>query len=130
MEIRQRLDELKTEIGQRLREARTKSGIGSQATAAKLLSDALGETVEPSRIGNYEQGTRLPDPVTISALCAIYSTWPSAIYGFDEAPASPDESKLLERYRQTDDRGRRAIQGVAESQPTYDVSGNGKQNGN
>src|SRR3546814_7408008 len=86
---------------------------------AAALSRAMGETIEPSAIGNYEQGTRLPDPITIQHLCSLYQASPSAIYGFDDAPASKEEEALLHKYRMTDDRGRRAIQGVAESQPAY-----------
>ena len=89
------LDGLRLDIGRRLKEARIRSAIGSQADAARLLTEALGEAIEPSRIGNYEQGLRLPDPITVAALCKLYDTWPSAIYGFAEAPQSSEEAKLL-----------------------------------
>lgn len=111
----------KKAVGKRLKEARVASGIGSQADVAKKLTELTGETVEPSRIGNYEQGSRLPDPLMLKILCNLYGTWPSTIYGFAEAPASKDESVLLEKYRHTDDRGRRAIQGIADTQPGYEV---------
>src|SRR6185312_3912783 len=110
------------EVGRRLRESRIAAGVGSQAEAAIRLSTALGTTVEPSRIGNYEQGTRLPDPLTVRELAAIYGTSASALYGFAEAPSGRDEQALLAKYRQTDDRGKRAIQSIAESQSAHEVT--------
>ena len=72
------------EIGRRLKRARQKAGIATQAQAAERLGEALSETIEPSRIGNYEQGIRTPDPLTMKVLCEIYGAYPSYIYGFDE----------------------------------------------
>lgn len=107
------------EVGRRLKAARLEAKAGTQAEVASKLSAALGETIEPSAIGNYEQGTRLPDPITMQSLCALYGASPSAVYGFNDAPQSRDEELLLQKYRMTDDRGRRAIQSIAESQPAY-----------
>ena len=116
-----KLEQYKRDVGQRLQAARIAAG-ETQATAAAKLSERLQpeqEPIPPSRIGNYEQGLRLPDPLVMQTLCEIYGTWPSAIYGFAEAPTTTEEAVLIQKYRQTDDRGRRAIQGIAESQPTY-----------
>lgn len=121
MSSKVQIKQLRLRVGRRLKAAREASGVGTQAQAAKLLSELVGEVIEPSRIGNYEQGLRLPDPIILSHLCEIYRTWPSAIYEFPEAPTSEDEVELLNRYRSTDDRGRKAIHGVADSQPTYSV---------
>jgi transcriptional regulator with XRE-family HTH domain len=112
------------EVGRRLKEARIRAGIRTQSDAAKMLSNATEQTVEPSRIGNYEQGTRMPDPLTMKVLCGIYKTYPSLMYGFEEAPATPEEVKLLARYRNTDERGRDAISGIAEQQPDVYSSSN------
>lgn len=115
---KEQLHEYKREVGIRLKKAREAAG-ETQASAAIKLGKATGSEIEPSRIGNYEQGKRLPDPPVMRLLCEIYGTWPSTIYGFEEAPASKEEAVLLMKFRETDDRGRKAIQGIAESQPTY-----------
>lgn len=116
-------DEMQTfkdELGLRLKNARLTAN-ETQASAAEKLSQRLGKLIEPSRIGNYEQGNRLPDPLTVMHLCEIYGAMPSLIYGFPEAPATREEAALVMKYRQTDDRGRRAIQSLAESQPLYEI---------
>lgn len=86
------------------------------------LASETGDPCPPSRIGNWEQGTRLISPVALQILSKYYGTSPSIIYGFDDAPTSSDEAKLLEKYRETDDRGKRAIHGVADAQPSYTVT--------
>lgn len=120
MNTNEDMQTFKDELGLRLRSARLAAN-ETQTTAAEKLSERLGKVIEPSRIGNYEQGTRLPDPLTVMHLCEIYGAMPSLIYGFPEAPATREEAALVMKYRQTDDRGRRAIQSLAESQPLYDV---------
>lgn len=109
---------LRKQIGGALKQARKNAGM-TQDEAADRLSALLGDDIGPSRIGNYEQGYRMPDVPTIMALCKVYSTWPSAIYGFDEAPQSQEELAVLMKFRQTDSRGKSMIQRVAESQPEY-----------
>jgi transcriptional regulator with XRE-family HTH domain len=115
------LGQFKERLSERLRKARIAAG-ESQSSAAHKLSERIGKPVEPSRIGNYEQGIRLPDPVTVLNLSEIYRTKPSYIYGFEDAPINPEEETLLKKYRQTDERGKRAIQSLAESQPPYEVT--------
>src|SRR3546814_16032146 len=95
-----------------LKAARLDSKIGTQADVAAALSRAMGETIEPSAIGNYEQGTRLPDPITIQHLCSLYQASPSATYVFDDAPESKEEAALLLKYSMTDARGRRPRKSV------------------
>lgn len=107
------------EIGRRLKEARKRAGISSQQAASEQASTILGEELQQSRLGNYEQGIRLPDPLVVRALCQVYGVSPSFIYGFEEAPHNPEEVALIQKYRMTDERGRRAIQGVAEHQPPF-----------
>lgn len=115
-----KLKAYRADVARRLRFARIQSGVGSQAEVAKLLTAQLCEPIEPSRIGNYEQGTRLPDPLVLQAMCRIYKVWPAWVSGFAEAPLTPEESALLDRYRATDERGRKAIVLVAEAQPRYE----------
>lgn len=112
------IDQLKRAMGLRLQAARRTAGL-TQEQAADLLGKALDKDVHGSRIANYEQGTRLPDPVVVTLLCRIYGASPAAVYGLAEGPISTDEAALLEKYRQTDERGRRQIQGVADAQPVY-----------
>ena len=106
------------ETGQRLKSARNAAG-KTQEDAAEYLEVETGEPCRASRISNWEQGTRLISPVALQILCNLYSVSPSAIYGFDDAPKDADEIDLLHKYRTTDDRGRRAIHGIAEAQPGY-----------
>lgn len=106
-------------VGRLLRDARVLSGAGSQSDVARKLSEVVGETVPPSRIGNYEQGTRFPDPITMKYLAGIYGVPAHLLYGFDEAGVSPEEYRIIEAYRSTDDRGREMIDQVAENQPQY-----------
>lgn len=122
MDYDQRKLEYRREVGRRLKAARETSGL-TQEEAADRLGKALQKDIPPSRIGNYEQGTRLPDPIVIQILSEIYGTAAaSAIAGFADAPTGPDEQALLEKYRQTDDRGKRAIHSVAETQSAYIVT--------
>lgn len=123
MDKREALSEYRRKIGQRLARARNEAKL-TQAQAAAALSrmghvNNEGGPLPPSRIGNYEQGQRLPDPLLVKDLCEIYRVFPSAIYGFEEAPQTPDEAALTMKYRKTDDRGKRALQGVADAQPSY-----------
>lgn len=114
--------EEKRQIGARLAEARTGAGL-TQGEATDALNrmgfrNKDGNPLEPSRLGNYEQGKRMPDHLLVKALCKIYGAFPSKIYGFDEAPQEKDELALLSKYRQTDERGKRAVQSIADSQPS------------
>lgn len=109
------------ETGRRLKAARNAAG-KTQEDAAAYLAAETGEPCPPSRIGNWEQGTRLISPVALQILCNLYGVSPSTIYGFDDAPKDAAELALLEKYRNTDDRGKRAIHGVADAQPSYIVT--------
>ena len=110
--------QLKKDVGRRLREARMAVNPRmTQADAARDLGRLLGEEIEPSRVGNYEQGSRLPDLIVVRALARIYDVSPAWIYDLEDAAATPSEQMLLKKYRQTDERGKRAIQSIAESQP-------------
>lgn len=106
------------ETGRRLKAARNAAGI-TQEEAAAFLAKETGEACPPSRVGNWEQGTRLISPVALQILSRYYGASPSAIYGFSDAPRGSDEVNLLEKYRGTDDRGKRVIHGVADAQPSY-----------
>lgn len=114
------------QVGNRLAEARIKAGLTQAQAAAELTErgykNRQGGPLEPSRIGNYEQGSRLPDPMLVQDLCAIYGDFPSRIYGFEEAPQNKEEASLTIKYRLTDDRGKRNVRSVADAQPGYGVT--------
>lgn len=111
-------------IGERLRLARKAAPTRlTQSEVAVRLAAALGETDEggspASRVSNYENGHRLPDLRTIVALCEIYECPPATIIDDARATRNQQEQRLLQMFRQTDDRGRTQITRVAESQPDY-----------
>lgn len=110
-------------LGARLRDARkaVRPAI-TQGDAAVRLAEILGESTESggppaSRVSNYENGIRLPDIRTITALCSIYNCPVGQIIDDEHAAQTEQETKLLQMYRNTDDRGREQITKVAESQP-------------
>lgn len=105
---------IKEEIGRRIWAARDKAGL-----SLKELAEKTG-TLGPSRISNYEQGTRTPGPEEAKILARALGI--SAAYILcvdDESSLSPDEKALLDNYRHTDSRGKSTIARIAESQPTY-----------
>lgn len=105
---------LKEEIGRRIRDARNRKGWSQEELARET------GWLKKSRIGNYEQGTRTPGPEEARALAnplGVSAAWILCVDDDSTLPA--DERALLEKYRASDERGKRTIQGVAESQPTY-----------
>lgn len=104
---------LKEEIGRRIRGARDRQG-----WSLEELANRTG-WLKKSRISNYEQGTRTPGPEEAMALgkaLGVSAAWILCVD--DESGPPPDERALLEKYRASDERGKKTIQGVAESQPT------------
>lgn len=111
-------------IGLRLRHARKAAPERlTQGEAAARLVAAMGDgpdaAAPASRVSNYENGIRLPDLRTITLLCEIYQCSPASIMDDDAAAKNEQERRLLQMYRQTDERGRSQITRVAESQPEY-----------
>lgn len=92
--------------GSRIRAARETLGI-DRATLAELIG------VEPSAIGNYEQGLRYPKPLILSGLCKHLRMPVGYLSGLE-----PDKrlDKLLLIYSKMDQRGRDTVHSVAESQ--------------
>lgn len=56
----------KEEIGRRIKEAREKKGL-----SLEQLSKATGGKLSKSRIGNYEQGIRMPGPAEANTLAVV-----------------------------------------------------------
>ena len=89
----------------------------TQAKAAERLTIAMGEEITSQAIANYEQGIRLPHPRIIDALCEIYGTaTPSFVLGLHDAPQSMREMTLLRKYRLADQRGKYALDRLADSE--------------
>ncbi len=57
------------EIGRRIREARETKKLSLEG-----LAKLTGGLLTKSRIGNYEQGTRMPGPAEINAIAAVLDT--------------------------------------------------------
>lgn len=80
-----------------------------------MLAEMTGREVTAQAVANYEQGIRLPSPMTVDALARIYgNVTASYILGLSDAPQSMRERSLLAKYRMADDRGKYAIDRIAE----------------
>lgn len=104
-----RVMDYKKIAGMRIAQARRAKGMTQEQLADRLPG------VSASRIGNYEQGTRYPDPPTFRALSRVLEEpagWLSAV--------EDDESllNLSRKYVRMDQRGKDTLHRVAESQPT------------
>jgi len=109
-------------IGSRLRAARIAAG-HTQKTATDALAERMGTELWPSKIAAYEQGRHMPKIDLLKELCNLYGADPVYILGITDAPFARDEKALLDNYRSTDERGKRAIQSIAEAQPRYGLGG-------
>lgn len=93
---------------------------GALADAAGL--DYKERAYTTSRIANYEHGTRAMDIQIIKQLAEILNVDPSWLACFEDTePAlSPAERALLDNFRASDERGRRTISRIAETErPNY-----------
>ena len=105
-------------VGERLALARKEAVPKiTQARAAEQLSKLMGGNFTPQAVANYEQGLRMPTPPVVDALCQIYGTaTASYILGLSDAATSVRELKMLQKYRVADERGKYAIDSLADSQ--------------
>lgn len=122
MDEKEQMATEKRQMGERLRKARKDAGMSRSEATERLnqmgFRNKDGGLLGESRLGNYEQGLRMPDIVFVKALAKVYDTLPSRLLGFEEAP-SEEEWALQQKYRQTDERGQKAVQSVADAQPAY-----------
>jgi transcriptional regulator with XRE-family HTH domain len=105
----------KTEIGRRIKQARTAKGWTLEDLCGRLPG------INPSALGNYESGLREADIdryIKIAAALDVSAAWLLTLD--DEAAVTPEELKLLHAYRLTDDRGRTQLATIADTQPTYE----------
>ncbi|MBV5273656.1 MAG: helix-turn-helix transcriptional regulator [Lamprocystis purpurea] len=109
--------DLTKKIGQRLRAARQAQGL-----SLSELSSRTG-SLSKSRISNYEQGIRRMGLEEAQELAlALGTVTPIYLMCLDDTdPLSKDERELVERYRNTDVRGRDTILKAAEGQAVYRV---------
>lgn len=112
----------KKESGRRLKTAREALGW----TLETLSKHTEGMTV--SRISNYEQGLRFMDPSTAKKLAKALNTSAAYLLCVDDHNESDEESKLIEKYRATDQRGKETILQVADAQPEYGKKRHKNQN--
>lgn len=128
-------DSLSVEIGNRLAKARVGAKMTQEQAAEELTKKgfrnsnggAIGNTV----IANWEQGKRSPrDLRMVMALADIYGVSYSWLLCDPGAPESREEITLIQKFRHTDERGKRAIQGIADAQPIYDIDRRATSNGN
>lgn len=100
---------LDLEFGKRFTDIVEKSGI----TNTKLTE--LAE-ISKNNIGNYKNG-QIPNATTLYKLSQILGvSMEYMLAGKEARELSPAEQKLIERYRRADERGKRAIERVAEAE--------------
>ena len=101
--------------GSRLRLARELRGYAT----LKAFSAATGNRYSETRLNNYETGFRAILPNVAQDLGQILDCSPAWLLCLDEAreALSPDESRLVARYRAAYEVGRQIISRVAESIP-------------
>lgn len=100
-------------IGARLKQAREQKEITLQE-----LADLTGGKLSASRLGNYEQGTRLLKPHTAILVAPLLQKTAAWLLCVDEeSTLTQEERTLLDIYRSTDERGKANIRSIAELQP-------------
>lgn len=119
-------DSLSVEIGIRLKKAREGANFTQEKAAEELTKrgflNANGEPIGLSVIANWEQGTRAPrDLRMVMALADIYRVSYGWLLCDPGAPENREEATLIQKFRNTDERGKRMIQGTADAQPVYEI---------
>lgn len=110
----------KREVGRRLTLARKRLDLTLQEVCDRVPS--LGGN--PSKLGNYEKGRRMPDLDTLKAIAQVLQTdaaWLATL--IDEEP-DRRASLLIQYYQNSDERGKDSIMRTAEVQSRYEKSMN------
>lgn len=91
-------DDMKYEIGSRIRKYREELGISQ-----KQLAGRLG--VSNGRVSNWEQGLNRPDADMLAGLCEALKVSPSLLLGvkLSEDELSDTEWKIIRAYREKRD---------------------------
>lgn len=114
---------MKRESGRRLREARISAGLKT----LEELAAASGDRFSVSRLGNYEVGHRAMSPEVAKELAALVNRSAAWLLCLDDDVIKPDEKALLSNYRAADDRGKKTISRIAETEsPGYLTLGEDK----
>ncbi|MDY7544720.1 helix-turn-helix transcriptional regulator [Glaciimonas sp. Gout2] len=106
---------LKIEVGRRLKQAREATG----KTLVETCAEVPG--LSPTRLSNWENGTRTADLQIVKKLAKIYLTGASYLMTLEDEPPDPRSTLLITLYRATDIRGQEAILRVAEMESKYTV---------
>lgn len=111
-------------FGARLRAARKNARLTQEELAGRLAAVGIvgkdGAPLSQPTIGSWERGLRYPEnELTFAALASILGVFPSVLLGYPEAPRSEAEARILEQYRQADERGKRQIELIAETEAHY-----------
>ena len=106
---------LKIEVGRRLKQAREATGKTLVETCDKVPG------LSPTRLSNWENGTRTADLQIVKKLAKIYLTGASYLMTLEDEPPDPKSTLLIALYRATDPRGQEAILRVAEMESKYTV---------
>lgn len=105
----------KAESGRRLKQAREAKGWTLNELAAQV------QGVSASRISNYEQGIRLmrqPEAVKLAIPLGVSAAYLMCV---DEGILPAKVQRLINLYEQSDIRGKRTIEQIAESQAAMNV---------
>lgn len=90
------------EIGRRIQKARMETGL-----SLVRLSKRIDGVLSASRIGNYEQGTRLPGPQEALILGKALGVAPAYIMCLEGDEMSKEELQLLSDWRALPERDRK-----------------------
>jgi len=116
-------DTRKIEAGRRLRKARIAAGYKDRASAIDALAERFGDLYSYSSFGNYENGLRSFGPGEADDFAEVFhcsAGWLLCLK--DASPVKPDEKALLDNYRHADERGKRVILNIAETQQPYSAN--------
>ena len=106
----------KEEIGAILKELRLQSG-KTQQQVAELLNR------KQQIIGHWETGYSQPDANTLFLLCEIYGASIDGAFGFSksdgESAVTPEELRIISKYRKLDDRGKKAVSDTLDREYSY-----------
>lgn len=118
------LDDLCMKIGERIKQARAEASL-SQPQLAQLCG-----WDSQSRISQYETGKNEPgldDIKRVAEALGVSFGWLASgeeQFHIDKNPLTSEEKALVDNYRHSDERGRKMIRGIAESQSDFKI-GNG-----
>lgn len=111
-------------LAERLKQARLHADLTQDELSAK--SGVTQATISKIELGKSESTTFA---VQLAVACGVRAEWLALGLGKMQEGLKPDETALLEKYRESDAAGKTAIQRVAESlaKPYGSQSGEGEE---